>query len=106
MGDHFFIKRNKDNQIIAIASQPIDGGDERLPRDHPDVIAFFDQQNANGEEPQQALVESDRDMIRIIEDLIELLIEKQLINFTDLPDMAQEKILKRKKIRHMLREIT
>ena len=38
-------------------------------------------------------------MIRIVEDLIELLIQKNLIMFTDLPNAAQQKILMRNQIR-------
>jgi hypothetical protein len=76
------------------------------PKSDPDVILFLEQNGLSDAEPNQALAKSDIEMIRVIEDLIELLIHKQLINFTDLPDATQQKILKRKKIRDMLREIT
>ncbi|MEW8047412.1 MAG: tryptophan synthase subunit beta like protein, partial [Candidatus Thiodiazotropha sp.] len=43
--------------------------------------------------------ETDAGMIRIVEDLIALLIQKNLIMFTDLPNAAQQKILMRNQIR-------
>ncbi|MEW8057025.1 MAG: hypothetical protein AB2796_17055, partial [Candidatus Thiodiazotropha sp.] len=45
------------------------------------------------------LSETDAGMIRIVEDLIALLIQKNLIMFTDLPNAAQQKILMRNQIR-------
>lgn len=45
------------------------------------------------------LVESDLQMIRVIEDIVDTLIAKNIILFTDLPPYAQEKILERKSTR-------
>ena len=41
----------------------------------------------------------DRDFIRAIEDVIELLMAKNLILFTDLPAKVQEKLLRRREVR-------
>ncbi|MGD9741514.1 MAG: hypothetical protein AB7V53_02675 [Dongiaceae bacterium] len=45
---------------------------------------------------------SDLDMIRVYEDLIDLLLTKRIINLTDFPPAAQEKLLRRKKLRSSL----
>ena len=45
------------------------------------------------------LAESDQGMVRVVEDLVDLLINKDLIRFTDLPDAAQKKLLERRKLR-------
>lgn len=42
---------------------------------------------------------SDLDLIRVIEDLTELLIKKQVIAFTELPIFAQQKLGTRQKMR-------
>ncbi|MEW7984884.1 MAG: tryptophan synthase subunit beta like protein, partial [Candidatus Thiodiazotropha sp.] len=48
---------------------------------------------------KKLLSETNAGMIRIVEDLIALLIQKNLIMFTDLPNAAQQKILMRNQIR-------
>lgn len=45
---------------------------------------------------------SDLDMIRVYEDLIDLLLTKRIIKLTDFPPAAQEKLLRRKKLRTTL----
>lgn len=45
------------------------------------------------------LAESDQALVRVLEDLIDTLIGKNLIQFTDLPDAAQAKLLERRTLR-------
>ncbi len=45
---------------------------------------------------------SDLEMIRVYEDLIDLLLTKRIIMLTDFPPAAQEKLLNRKKLRSSL----
>lgn len=45
------------------------------------------------------LADSDQGMVRVLEDLIETLISKDLIHFTDLPEAAQTKLLERRSLR-------
>jgi hypothetical protein len=46
------------------------------------------------------LVRSDQDLIRVVEDVVDTLIEKNLIRFTDLPEAAQNKLVRRRSLRH------
>ncbi len=46
-----------------------------------------------------ALAASDMRLVRVLEDVIDLLIERGLIRFTDLPQSAQGKLLERKSLR-------
>jgi hypothetical protein len=46
--------------------------------------------------------QSDREMIRVYEDLVDLLVHKNLVLLTDLPIPAQQKLLRRKRLRAML----
>ena len=52
--------------------------------------------------PERMLAETDTEVSRILEDLVELLIAKQVIRFTDLPQSAQEKLLSRRRARERL----
>lgn len=52
--------------------------------------------------PAQALSDSDTAIARVLEDLIDVLITRGVIQFTDLPPAAQEKLLSRRQTRAML----
>ena len=88
-----FIRRNASGAIDSLHRRD-EGGAEFLPDDHPDVRAFL------GVAPAAASVEGfaslDADFIRVIEDVIDTLISKNVINITDLPIEAQTKLFGRK----------
>jgi hypothetical protein len=48
---------------------------------------------------QQELIESDASLARITEDLIDILIQRGVIQFTDFPPAAQAKLLERRQTR-------
>jgi hypothetical protein len=54
--------------------------------------------------PAQALSESDTAIARVLEDLIDILITRGVIQFTDLPEAAQDKLLNRRQTRAMLKD--
>ena len=45
-------------------------------------------------------------MVRVIEDLVDVLIGKNVFNFTDLPRIAQKKLLNRRQLRRNLSVLT
>ena len=49
---------------------------------------------------QQKLSASDADLVRVLEDLIDVLISNGTIRLTDLPPKALEKLMSRKQARH------
>jgi hypothetical protein len=49
--------------------------------------------------PSNPLAESDTGMARVLEDLIDVLITRGHIQFTDLPEAAQAKLLERRQTR-------
>ncbi|HLB06526.1 MAG TPA: hypothetical protein VJN41_02435 [Alphaproteobacteria bacterium] len=51
---------------------------------------------------EQALGASDSELIRALEDLIDVLIKKDVIAFTDLPEPVQRKLLSRQALRERL----
>lgn len=93
-----YIKRNNAGEIVAI-SQTAESGFE-LVDDKLDELQLF---LANLPKPTGAkykeLLTSDAELARVLEDLIDLLTDKGIVQFTELPEAAQVKLLKRKKIR-------
>ena len=87
-----FIRRNAQGAIDSLHRRD-DGGAEFLPDDHPDVRAFL---GAAAPSPGDGFASLDADFIRVIEDVIDTLIAKNVINITDLPIEAQTKLFGRK----------
>lgn len=97
-----YIIRNQANEIISLVRDAPYDNAEFLAADHPAVHAFI-----SGDENQgahRALAESDLNLARVIEDVIQLLVRKNTIMFTELPPAVQLKLLNREKLRHSLQE--
>ena len=87
-----FIRRNASGAVDSLHRRD-EGGCEFLPDDHPDVRSFL---GAAAPSPDQNFATLDADFIRVIEDVIDTLISKNVINITDLPIEAQTKLFGRK----------
>lgn len=61
----------------------------------PEYIAFLEMELQR----QDPFRESDIHLARVLEDLISLLIDKQVIRFTDFPEAAQKRLLDRQQMR-------
>ena len=94
-----FVHKDAAGNILAVYTDPVEGGHEVAP-DDPALKAFI-QKNlpAAAAPPGGEWMESDLALARVIEDLIEVLIEKKLIMFTDFPPGAQRKLLDRRGLR-------
>lgn len=91
-----YVRRNESGEVIAISEEPLDGFDHAA-ADDPDLQAFLSGSIRIPEE--QRFRESDSSLIRVIEDLVDLLATKGIIRFTDLPPEAQKKLMARKSMR-------
>ena len=95
-----FVKRDSQGQIIAISKLAEDGFTESV-HEHADEFAEFARmlQTTVPAKAREQLQHTDTDLVRVLEDVIDLLTVKGVIQFTDLPEAAQNKLLNRKKIR-------
>jgi hypothetical protein len=73
--------------------------DEEIAADDPALAQFV----ASLQPEVANLRSTDQGFIRVLEDVVDLLIEKDLICLADLPQDAQDKILLRKQLRRRLR---
>ncbi len=92
----FHVLRNEDGSIASLSRTERPGG-ELLNDEHPEIQAFLGR-------PAQAtgFNEADAEFVRVLEDLIDTLIIKNVIRHTDLPVAAQQKISKRKGLRNRM----
>ena len=91
-----FVHKDAAGKILAVYTEPVEGGQEVAP-DDPGLKAFI-QQNIPGAAGNEWM-QSDLALARVIEDLIEVLIDKKVIMFTDFPKGAQQKLLERRGLR-------
>lgn len=85
-----YIHRAPDGSVASLHRQAEAGAAEFLPDDHPEVRDFV----GLGDDGGFAVL--DAGFIRVLEDLIDVLIRGHVINLTDLPIEAQQKLYSRK----------
>ena len=95
-----YASRNPEGKIIGISDTPSSSA-EAIDNNHPDVRAFFSLHNKDFT-PDSFLDQSDLAIARILDDLVDLLVKKNIIMFTELPDEAQKKLLSRRVVRSLL----
>lgn len=96
-----FIQRNQDNVIVAISRIEQPGYTEELADNNPELTDFL----SVADNSSNRLKQSDADLIRVIEDLIDLLTEKGVFQYTELPTKVQEKLNTRRKLRQAANDL-
>lgn len=100
-----FVRRDENGHITGIFDQPMDDPrGEFLAADHPEVKAYLEQVRRIAA-AKDLLSSSDAETVRVIEDLIEVLVDRRLIMLTDLPAPAQQKIINRQSTRQTLNRL-
>jgi len=93
-----FIERGKDGKIIALHNAPSPGAMEEKSILDEEVLTFVNSTDSS----KHLMAMTDLGTVRILEDLIDILIHKNLINFTDLPEHAQKRLRERKELREKI----
>jgi hypothetical protein len=89
-----YVRRNAEGSIVALLAEPAPDALESLPSTHIEVLAFL---GVGGGAAVFGTL--DADFVRVTEDLIYTLIEKGVLQFTDLPQEAQRKLEARQSFR-------
>ena len=85
-----YVRRDAHGALISLHRQAEGDATEWLPDDDAQVRAFVTQPAATG------FQQLDADFIRVLEDLIDVLVDKHVINITDLPEPARDKLAARR----------
>lgn len=100
-----YLKRNSAGEVVALMAVESNDAREWASPDSPEVLLFLagvqpgsDGGNANKLE----MLAADLSLIRVIEDVIDILIDKNIIIFSELPAPVQEKLLRKKGQREKL----
>lgn len=90
-----YTKRNTSGEIVMLSKEPTSECSETVAPDSPEVLAFLADQPGSSAH----FIASDLAFVRVVEDILEVLLEKGIITFTDLPEAAQAKVMERKSLR-------
>lgn len=102
-----YILRDNKGKIVKISGRALPGG-QLLAHNHPEIITFL---KAHGVDPSQIesylidLKNSDTDMARSIEDIVMLLLKKNVVKITDMPKHMQDKMAIRARLRLAIEDI-
>jgi len=99
-----YVVRDASGQIVKLLAEKSPEATEELQPGDPALLAFLARAREDGG-LQNALAASDLDMIRVLEDLIAVLIDKRIIVLTDLPPQAQQKLSRRYEMRSKLADL-
>ena len=99
-----YIQRDQHGKITAVFESPQTNAQESLLADDPELLDYL-VNSANIDHARTILSTSDVDLIRVLEDLVNTLIDQKVILFTDLPLAAREKLANREKIRGHLNSL-
>lgn len=97
-----YVIRDRAGKIVQVIEEMVTGANETLPDDSAELREYYEEREPGTETLRMQLVQTDLGMARLVEDLIDLLIAKHVIQFTDLPPAAGAKYLERQGKRQKL----
>ncbi len=99
-----YVVRDQAGRIIEVTADRSDAASEALSPDDPALRAFLGLADQSAE-LRDGLSASDLDLVRVLEDLVTVLIDKRIIALTDLPQAAQQKLADRFELRSRLADL-
>lgn len=95
-----YIQRDARGDLVRVEERPFEEMSGELMSTDSEILAW---RTLNGAESTLLqLRQSDQEMIRVLEDLIQVLMDKGVVRLTDLPSAAQEKLMNRSQAREVL----
>ena len=96
-----YAERDVEGNIVAVYASARESATEVISPDDPELLGFVTEGSTENA-MRTYLASSDSDLLRILEDLINVLIDNNVILLTDFPEVAQSKLLRRQAVRSKL----
>ena len=96
-----YVLRDEQGNIQAVAETAISDKWQAVDLEDDALHAFLSKNPSVGNKVMEA---ADADFIRVLEDVIDILIDKEVIQFTEFPIPVQNKLLNRRRYREELRK--
>lgn len=101
-----YVFRNESGKIARVSVKQVPGA-EILPHDHQDVRAFLTERGQDPAHVENALNElrrTDNEMARAVEDVITVLLRKNVLKLSELPKVVQDRMAFRVRMRVLIQE--
>ncbi|MDP6353337.1 MAG: hypothetical protein QF926_03290 [Alphaproteobacteria bacterium] len=96
-----FVVRDTYGNIVGVVNQATREAVEEVAAEDPELVDFL--LDLGGElNLKRRILESDAEMGRVVEDLVDIMMTKRLINITDFPNAAQSKLNLRRHLRERM----
>ncbi|HSC83060.1 MAG TPA: tryptophan synthase subunit beta [Pseudomonas sp.] len=86
-----YVLRDAGGRLLRVEYEPFEGMTETLAVESDELENWLTTREAV-KERLTSLKESDLELVRVLEDVVTLLVEKGLIRYTDLPEAARQKL--------------
>lgn len=90
-----YVKRDETKAIVAVSTELSSECQEEIDSSSVELLQFS--RTLTGQD--DPLVNSDLPMVRVLDDLIDILVASGSIRFTDFPEQAQQKLFERRTLR-------
>lgn len=103
-----YVTRDETGRITGVQEHATAAAREEMSVHDPELLSYLNA-HANGgshADIRAELEASDRELIRVIEDVITVLIDKRVFMLTDLPAAAQDKLARRYNLRSKLSDLS
>ena len=104
-----YVSRDSKGIIVAVSTEMTEAATERVEANAPALRQFIasvvDEREGGEGDPVQVLDGTDLGLVRVLEDLIDLLVDRAVIRFTDLPEPAQKKLTERRSKRALINQL-
>lgn len=98
-----YVIRDEDGNVVAVSEVELEEEAEELPADDSEVLGFLTRiAEVDLTIQGDRFMASDLAFIRVIEDVVEALVRRGVLNLTDLPGPAQDKLMERRALRGWL----
>ena len=88
-----FVQRDEEGRVLRVEHEPFDNMTQSMPAHDPEVRTWFASRCLH--DHLMSLQHSDLELVRVLEDLVQVLVDRGLMNYTDLPDAARQKLQNR-----------
>lgn len=92
-----YVQHDEQGQLLRVEMEPFAGMTRALPVMDEQVQAWLTREELRTR--LSRLKDSDLELIRVLEDLVGVLVERGVIRYTDLPEAAQRKLQERAEAR-------
>ncbi|AYF87563.1 tryptophan synthase subunit beta [Pseudomonas sp. JS3066] len=88
-----FVQRDEKGRVLRVEHEPFDNMTQSMPANDPEVQSWFASRSLH--DHLLSLQHSDLELVRVVEDLVQVLVTRGVMSYIDLPEAARRKLQQR-----------